>query len=249
MEAAPASISPLCSPLVARVGLVYRQSGIIKQWKPALAVLTRDAYLHIFALPDGVAVPGTGGGASATAPGPGPSTVVAGGGSTAHSNETGTHPEVLSAIARWSVDRASGAPLPRELSTAASPSPPEDGSSSSAALLPLPPPAMPGGLISLCAAFSVNVGDLSALPDIASAVRGVASEPPTQHSYALSPATRVEPAASMHAHALELSDKAGWFGSTRLPFRCLSSSDAAEWRSALLAMVEQVGVLAANAQA
>lgn len=33
MDAAPSVISPLCSPLVARVGLVLRQSSIIKQWK------------------------------------------------------------------------------------------------------------------------------------------------------------------------------------------------------------------------
>ena len=48
MDAAPAVISPLCSPLVARVGMLLRQTGILKQWKQCVGVLTRDGVLHVF---------------------------------------------------------------------------------------------------------------------------------------------------------------------------------------------------------
>lgn len=44
----PAVISPLFSPLVVRVGMLYRQSGFLKTWKPSIAVLTRDFNLHLF---------------------------------------------------------------------------------------------------------------------------------------------------------------------------------------------------------
>lgn len=242
MDAAPAAISPLCSPLVARVGLLYRQSGIIKQWKPALGVLTRDAHFYVFALPDGVVVPGAAaaGASAATAAAAAAGAVVVSGGGSAHANETGTHPDVLSEVARWSVERAGGAPPPP-------PSPPAEEPAPGGGGLPLPPPALPAHLIQLCAVHSVNVGDLAGVGDLASAARALGSDPPTQHTYALTPATRVEPAPAQHPHALELSDKAGWFGSTRLPFRCLSASDAAEWRAALGAMVEQAGVLAGGA--
>ena len=48
MDAAPPVISPLCSPLVVRAGLLLRQSGLIKAWRQSCGVLTRDGFLHVF---------------------------------------------------------------------------------------------------------------------------------------------------------------------------------------------------------
>jgi hypothetical protein len=55
IEAAPAVISPLASPLVVRVGQLQRQVGLLKSWKQGIAVLTRDGFLHIFDTEDDLA--------------------------------------------------------------------------------------------------------------------------------------------------------------------------------------------------
>ena len=225
MDAAPAVISPLCSPLVARVGMLFRLSNILKQWKPALAVLTRDGYLHVFALGDTAEeLGGTHG-------------------SHAHANTMATHPDLLVAILRWSSELAAGAPPPPELTQPVQPlqPPPEAGGSSGA--VPLPPPALPAALAALSANLATSCPDLSTVGDLGAAARAVASEPPSAQTYVLTPSSRFDLVPTAHPHAFEVSDKAGWFGSVRLMLRAQSQQDLNEWRAATLAMVEQAVIM------
>ena len=60
-----------------------------------------------------------------------------------------------------------------------------------------------------------------------------AGAPPTS-SFVLTPTAKVGASPGVHAHAFELSDKSGWFGSsTRLVLRATSAEDAAEWTAAI----------------
>jgi hypothetical protein len=93
------------------------------------------------------------------------------------------------------------------------------------------------------ASYAANSGDLSLVGDLAAAARACTSEPPSQHTYVLTPSTRLDAVPAMGAHAFELSDKAGWFGTTRLPLRAQSARDAEEWRVAFLQLIEQTAIL------
>lgn len=42
------TLPPIRSPLVVRVGMLLRQSTVLKSWKKAVVVLTVDGYLHVF---------------------------------------------------------------------------------------------------------------------------------------------------------------------------------------------------------
>ena len=237
-------------------------------------MLTRDGYLHVYALPDG-GLPHPGAGASAAPAIVSLPPATAGGGAPAPAsgaaaapvvlvpitpaaampisgaNDTGTHPEVLHAIVRWSTDRAAAG---AGVGAAASSSSVDqqqvqqqilaNSSGGGGGPVPLPPPALPAGLIQLCASYAANVADVAGIPDLSASARACADNPASA-SYTLTPHTRVEALPSLHAHAFELSDKSGWLGlgSTKLVLRGLSTGDVAEWRAAVSALVEQAGVL------
>ena len=73
-------------------------------------------------------------------------------------------------------------------------------------------------------------GAIAALP------RKAGTPPGT--SFELTPTTKLAFANSYHAHAFELADAKGWFGSSKLLLRALNQEDMVDWICALNAMVD-----------
>jgi hypothetical protein len=108
----------------------------------------------------------------------------------------------------------------------------------------LPPPALPGELIGYAASYANRVDDLlPAGPDPVPrdfdplALPRKAGTPPGT-SFELTASTKLGFANSYHAHAFELADAKGWFGSSKLLLRALNQEDMVDWICALNAMVD-----------
>lgn len=178
LDPLPLVMTPLASPLVVRCGVLHRQTGgILKSWKPFMAVLTRDGFLHFFGADDpsvlDISRVAT---TSATTPAGGasahPHSHQASSANFDEGNDLATHPELLHAIARYSAER-----LPSSFSTAhvgggtssSSSRGPAAATTGAAAAggagagggsVELPPPALPPHLMALASSFAGNVGDL-----------------------------------------------------------------------------------------
>ena len=48
------TVAPVYSPLVAKAGMLHRQTTVFRVWKKVAVVLTVDGYLHVFEKPSDV---------------------------------------------------------------------------------------------------------------------------------------------------------------------------------------------------
>jgi hypothetical protein len=106
-----------------------------------------------------------------------------------------------------------------------------------AAPFKLPSPALPHELVAFAGAYAAKVDDLnSEAVDPMPALRKAGAPPST--TYELTPSTKLAFAPTVHAHAFELADAKGWFGSSKLVLRAMSQEDLVDWICAINAMVE-----------
>ena len=99
-------------------------------------------------------------------------------------------------------------------------------------------------IINAAAQYATNVSDLQSTadhPDLVALAKK--ADAPATAVYAITPTTKFAAAPSMHMHAFELSDKAGWFSSHKLTLRATCLEDAAEWQAAGAWIAEQLASL------
>jgi hypothetical protein len=91
----------------------------------------------------------------------------------------------------------------------------------------MPPPALPTQLIAAAGDYASNVADIDPESCVGLAKKSDAAPGVV---FALSAASKVQLAASVHPHAFEVADKAGWFGTShKVVLRAVSADDANDW--------------------